>query len=138
MVTGMRTIVPRGAFFCSLEIGAGLMIAFGCVHCHHVPAVSLAELFTAGKFFWKLLQQPVLGTLVLGCLFCGCCLFVRGGRQLTTATTAVGRASWGLLGREVITRPCSTLSHKLIAVGRACSSGTVTIHPVYPADVYMC
>jgi hypothetical protein len=28
-----------------------------CVCCHHVPAVSLAELLTAGMFGWKLLQQ---------------------------------------------------------------------------------
>jgi hypothetical protein len=32
------------------------LIAFGCVCCHHVPAMSLAERLTAGRFVWKLLQ----------------------------------------------------------------------------------
>jgi hypothetical protein len=42
--------VPGGGSFCSLENGAGLLVAFGCVCCHHVPAVFLPESFTAGLF----------------------------------------------------------------------------------------
>jgi hypothetical protein len=49
-----------GGSFSSLETGAGLWVAFACVCCHHVPAVSLAELLTAGMFVWKLLQQTGL------------------------------------------------------------------------------
>jgi hypothetical protein len=37
-----------------------VQVAFGCVCCHHVPAVSLAELLTAGMFVSKRLPAADL------------------------------------------------------------------------------
>jgi hypothetical protein len=75
--------------------------------------VSLAELLTAGMFVWKLLQQTGLDMrwVVLVAVCFSWLLPLCEGGKAATAT---------------------------VAVGRACSSGTVNIHSVYPADVYMC
>jgi hypothetical protein len=101
--------------------GAGLLVAFGCGCCHRVPAVSLAELFTAGMFVWKLLQQTLLD-MCCGSLSYSIVLLLplcEGGKA-AAATVAVGRA-------------CSSEEEHINA-----SSGTVNIHSVYHADVDMC
>jgi hypothetical protein len=75
--------------------------------------VSLAEPLTAGMLVWNLLQQTGLDmcwVVLLAVSFSWLSPLCEGGKAATAT----------------------------VAVGRDCSSGTVNIHSVYHADVYMC